>query len=130
MGNGKGARTRLLEDPHCFPRQPPHDPPRALCVAHPVPPGAAIPPANAPRLVELNRVLLRLWVRGIPHERDALVDLDDGGVQGGRAADVEVEYLWAGLVPDEEEVFEPAGDEEGVFVAFALEEGVGGYCGG
>ena len=75
-------------------------------------------------------MLLRLGVRGIPHERDALVDLDDGGVQGGRAADVEVEYLWAGLVPDEEEVFEPAGDEEGVFVAFALEEGVGGYCGG
>ena len=38
--------------------------------------------------------------------------------------DVEVKYLKPGLVPDEKEVFESCGDEESMFVAFALEESV------
>jgi hypothetical protein len=59
------------------------------------------------------------------HQRHAFVNFQNGGVERGRSADIEVKYLGSGLVPDEQEVFESFGDEEGMFVAFALEESVG-----
>jgi len=72
-------------------------------------------------------MLLRLWIGCVAHERDALVHFENRRVQGGRAADVEVEDLGAGLVPDEEEVPETLRDEERVLVAFALEESICSY---
>ena len=51
-------------------------------------------------LVELHGMLLGLWIRGEPHQRDTLVDLDYSGVQRGRAPYVEVKDLGAGLVSD------------------------------
>jgi len=71
-------------------------------------------------LVELHGMLLGLWVRGEPHQRDTLVDLDYSGVQRGRAPYVEVKDLGAGLVANQQDIFESFGYKEGVLVALAL----------
>ena len=73
----------------------------------------------------LHRVHLGLGIRRVPDERHPLVHLDDVRVERCRASDVEIKDPRAGLVPDQEEVFEPFGNEQRVSVAFALQERVG-----
>lgn len=73
----------------------------------------------------LHRVLLCLGVRRVPDERHPLVHLDDVRVERRRASDVEIKDPRAGLVPNQEEVFEPFSDEQRVSVAFAFQERVG-----
>ena len=73
----------------------------------------------------LHRVLLRIGVRCVPDERHPLVHLDDVRVEWRRASDVEIKDPRAGLVPDQEEIFEPPSDEQRVSVAFAFQERVG-----
>ena len=73
----------------------------------------------------LHRVHLGLGIRRVPDERHPLVYLDDIRVERCRASDVEIKDPRAGLVPDQEEVFEPFGNEQRVSVAFALQERVG-----
>lgn len=75
-------------------------------------------------------MLFRFWIACIPHERDALIDLDHSRVQRRRAANVKVEDLGTRLVADQEEIFEALRDEQGVLLAFALEEGIGSNGGG
>ena len=70
-------------------------------------------------------MVLEERVGGVPDERHAFVNFEDDGVERGRSADIEVEYLGPGLVPDEKEIFKSFGDEESMFVPFALEESVG-----
>lgn len=55
-------------------------------------------------LLKPNLMLLKLRIGGIPHERHALVDLDDLVVQDRCALYVEGEDLGAGLVAYDEEV--------------------------
>lgn len=69
-------------------------------------------------------------VVGEAHERDSFVYFDNGSVERRGSADVEVENFGAGLVADEEEIFEAFCDEESMFVAFAFEQGVGCDGGG
>ena len=116
------SRTGLSHDPNRLSRQALHDLSGALRLADPIPPPPSIPPLHLPFPVELHRVLLCLGIGRVPYERDALVDLDDGRVEGRGAADVEVEDAGAGLVADEEEVAEAARDEQRVLVTFALEQ--------
>jgi hypothetical protein len=47
-------------------------------------------------LVELDRMVLRVWIGAIADKSDTLVNLDDLLEQGARTADIEVEYLRLG----------------------------------
>lgn len=69
-------------------------------------------------------MLLRLRIRAVADESDALVDGDDLGVELRRALNVEVEDLWAGLVSDEKQVLETLGDQESDLLALSLEQSV------
>jgi hypothetical protein len=54
---------------------------------------------------------LGLGIRCIPNERHPLVHLYDVRIERGGAADVEIKDARSGLVADQEEVYEPFGDE-------------------
>lgn len=126
-----GIQVGPLDHPDCFPREAPHNLPGTLCVAYAVPALPAVssldsrPGTIVVAIVKLDRMFLAERIGCVPHQRHAFVNFKDGGVERGRSADIEVEYLGPGLVPDEQEVFESFGDEESMFVAFALEESVG-----
>ena len=87
-----------------------------------------MPTHRIPLFIEPHAVPRKLRIARVPLERDALIHLDDGLVQGLGPADLEGEDGRAGLVANPEEVFEAFGGDEGVAGAFALEERVGGNC--
>lgn len=89
-----------------------------------------MPARHLPLVVELDTGLCEVWVAGVPLEGDALVDLDDGLVEGLGPAHLEGEDGRARLVADTEEVPEAFGGDEGVAGALALEERVGRDRGG
>ena len=125
-----GVQVGPLDYPDCFPRKAAHNLPGTLCVADAIPSLPAVSsfdswPAAIVTIVKLDRMFLEERIGCVSHQRHAFVNFEDGGVERGWSADVEVEYLGPGLVPNEQEVFESFGDEEGMFVAFALEERVG-----
>lgn len=55
----------------------------------------------------------------------ALVDLDNFAVQHFRLADLKIEKTGSGLVANVDQVPETFGDEQGMFLSFALQEGIG-----
>lgn len=119
------TQTWSFQNPDGFPRYTSNNLPRSLRVPLAIPSRAPIPPPHRPVFVPLHRVLLGLGIRRIPDERHPLVHLDDIRVERCRASDVEVKDPRTGLIPDEEKVFEPFGDEQRVFVAFAFQQCVG-----
>lgn len=57
---------------------------------------------------------------------DPFLDLNDLLEENTWSLDVEVEKSRSGLIPDEEEIFEPFGDEKCGFDTFAFEESIRG----
>ena len=117
--------TWSFQDSDGLPRQTPHDLPRPLCIPHPIPPRSSIPPLHPPVPGPYHLVLLRLRIRRIPHQRHPFVHLDHIPIQRCGPLNPQLEYLWPGLIPDQQNVSKTTGDDQRMAVTFALEQRVG-----
>jgi len=72
-------------------------------------------------------VFFGLWIGGITHEGNSLINLKYCGVKGRWSSDIQVENLGTRLVADEQKVLESFRDEECVLVTLPLKKSVGRY---